>query len=106
MTGKFTKSGLKRLWRPKVRIKPDEEEEKIEAGVKEQPKEIVLPPANPLQEFFDDMSLIQNQTRDPNLKKPSFDIGGPVFQNYLLWLQLSELMKLNRKIDKLLKKNA
>ncbi len=105
MTRKFARSGLKRLWRPKVRVKPDEEE-KTELDVKEQLKEIIALPVNPLQEFFDDMSLIQNQTRDPNLKRPSFDIGGPVFQNYLLWLQLSELMKLNRKMDELLKKNA
>ena len=56
-----------------------------------------------MQEFFDDMQIIMNQARDPTLRKPAFDIGGPVFQNYLLWLQLSELMKLNRKIDSLVK---
>jgi len=93
----FTRSGLKRLYREPNKIKPQEE-------VK--PKNIVEQaevPVSPMQEFFDDMQIIMNQARDPTLRKPAFDIGGPVFQNYLLWLQLSELMKLNRKIDSLTK---
>ena len=98
------KSGLKRLWRPPIRVKP--EEEKVEAEIKEQPQPVEAAPRNPMIEFFDDMNTIQMQSRDPDIKKTSFDIGGPIFQNYLLWLQLSELMKLNKKIDELLKKNG
>ena len=79
----------------------------VDVDIKEQPQVIEVNPINPMQEFFNDMNIIQNQSRDPNLtNKPSFDIGGPVFANYLKWLQLAELMKLNRKIDELLEKNA
>ena len=97
MPPNFTRSGLKRLYRPPNKIKP---EEKVETKVVEQTEAEV--PANPMQEFFDDMGIIMDQTRDLNLRKPSFDIGGPGFSNYLLWLQLSELMKLTRKIDSLI----
>ena len=97
------KSGLKRLWRPPVTVRP---EEKVDVDIKEQPQIIEAVPINPMIEFFDDMNTIQMQSRDPNINKPSFDIGGPIFANYLKWLQLGELMKLNKKIDKLLEKNG
>ena len=101
----FRNAKLKRFWRPANRVRPKEEEkEKVE--IKEQPQEVITP-VNPMVEFFNDMESIRLQSRDPNLiNKPSYDVGGPVFQNYLLWLQLSELMKLNGKMDELLKKNA
>lgn len=99
MPSNFTRSGLKRLWRPPNKLKPDEKVE--EPNVVEQAETEV--PVNPLQEFFDDMQIIMRQVRDPYLKKPSFDIGGPVFSNYLKWLQLAELMKLTRNIDRLTK---
>ncbi len=62
-------------------------------------EEVVEEQVNPMQEFFDDMGLIMSQARDPYLRKPTFDVGGPVIQNYLLWLQLSELMKINKKLS-------
>ncbi len=102
----FKNARLKRFWRPSNKIKPKVAEEK-DVVVKEQPQEVVTIPVNPMIEFFNDMEIIRLQSRDPNLtNKPSYDVGGPVFQNYLIWLQLAELMKLNRKIDELLKKNA
>ena len=102
MPPNFTRPGLKRLWRPPNKLKPEPEpEEEVKQDVVEPPKQPI--PVNPMQEFFDDMGIIREQTRDTNLRKPSFDIGGPVFQNYLLWLQLAELMKLTRKIDILTK---
>lgn len=83
-------------------IKP---EEKVE--VKYVEEEVVEEPMNPMKEFFDDMEIIRTQALDPTIEnKPSYDIGGPVFQNYLLWLQLSELMKMNKKLDEVLKRNA
>ena len=97
------KSGLKRLWRPPVTVRP---EEKVDVDIKEQPQIVEAAPINPMIEFFDDMNTIQMQSRDSNINKPSFDIGGPIFANYLKWLQLGELMKLNKKIDKLLEKNG
>jgi len=103
MAKNFKNAKLKRLYREPIKVKP------VEGETGEPLKEIVEQPkviTNPMAEFFGDMHVIQQQSRDPNLQRPSFDIGGPVFQNYLLWLQLSELMKLNKKIDELLKKNA
>ena len=92
---------LKRLWRPENKLKPKSKDVEEDLHVHHEEGAVV----NPMSEFFADMEIIRLQSRDPNLRnKPSYDIGGPVFQNYLLWLQLSELMKLNKKIDRLLEK--
>ncbi len=72
--------------------KIEREEEHIHEVLEEQQ-------VNPMQEFFDDCALIQSQARDPYLRKPTFDVGGPVIHSYLLWLQLAELMKINRKLS-------
>jgi len=96
---------LKKLYVKPNPIKPEEEkkEEKKEEVKQEFIVEEEKETRNPMQEFFDDMGLIMYQARDPYLRKPSFDVGGPVIQNYLLWLQLSELMKMNKKLDSIIK---
>jgi len=96
---------LKRLHVKPNPIKPEEEkkEEEKEEVKQEVKVEEVKEPINPMQDFFDDMGLIMYHARDPYLRKPSFDVGGPVIQNYLLWLQLAELMKMNRKLDNVIK---
>ena len=52
-----------------------------------------------LQHFLNDMSLIQQQLKDPNLDKPMFDFGNIGVTNYLLWLVLAELMIMNNTGD-------
>lgn len=53
-----------------------------------------------LQHFLNDMSLIQQQLKDPNLDKPAFDVGNSAVTNYLLWLILAEMMIMNNRGDK------
>ena len=49
-----------------------------------------------LQHFMNDMMLVGDQTRQPDLEKPSsFNYGDLTVTNYLLWLILAELMILN-----------
>lgn len=48
-----------------------------------------------LQSFFNDMKMIDSQTKNPELRKPSFNIGDLSITNYLLWLILAELMMMN-----------
>jgi len=53
-----------------------------------------------LQRFFDDMSFIGQQIKDPKMKKPFFHYGDLSISNYLLWLIYAEMRMLNDKIDK------
>ena len=53
-----------------------------------------------LQRFFDDMSFIGQQIKDPKMKKPFFHYGDLAISNYLLWLVYAEIRMLNDKIDK------
>ncbi len=48
-----------------------------------------------LQQFLNDISMIQQQLSDPDLKKPAFDVGNSAVTNYLLWLILAELTIMN-----------
>ncbi len=50
-----------------------------------------------LQKFLDDMGLVQDQLKNPDLIKPSFDVGNSGVTNYLLWLILAELMMMNNR---------
>ena len=99
----YKRPDLKKLHVKPNPIKPEEEKSKEVKGKEEEKKFVEIkepePIRSPMQEFFDDMGIIMYQVRDPYLRKPSFDIGGPVIQNYLLWLQLSELMKINKKLS-------
>ena len=101
MYGGRPKSGLKKIRSGLPKLKITENKEKVD---KVKPKYIVeQAPINPLAQFFDDMSTIQAQARDPNLNKPSIDVGGPLFQAYVGWLRLSEQMKANRKLNEIIK---
>lgn len=48
-----------------------------------------------LQQFLNDMSMIQQQLSNPDLDKPAFDVGNSAVTNYLLWLCLAEMMMIN-----------
>ena len=77
-----------------------EEKEKILKGiVKLANKEVVKETDRTgltLQHFMSDMIMLGEQTRNPNLMKPSsFNFGDGTVTNYLLWLVLAELMILN-----------
>ena len=50
-----------------------------------------------IQQFMNDMMLIGDQVKDRNLVKPVFQYGTLEVTNYLLWLMLAELMRLNDK---------
>lgn len=50
-----------------------------------------------LNSFLNDMRLIQTQLKDPDLDKPSFDVGNSAVTNYLLWLVLAEMMIMNNR---------
>ena len=51
-----------------------------------------------LQSFMNDMDNLEKQTRDSNIKKTTFEYGNLEVTNYLLWLLLGEIMKLNDKL--------
>ena len=51
-----------------------------------------------LQTFMNDMTKLGDQIRSKDLKKPAFHYGDLGVTNYLLWLMLGEIMKLNDKI--------
>lgn len=53
-----------------------------------------------LQQFLNDISMVQQQLADPNLEKPAFDVGNSAITNYLLWLILAELTIMNNRGDK------
>ena len=48
-----------------------------------------------IQDFMNDMRLLDEQLKDKNVAKPVFDFGSSVVTNYLLWLILGEMMMLN-----------
>jgi hypothetical protein len=48
---------------------------------------------------MNDMQMLGNQIKDRNLVKPTFHYGDASVSNYLLWLVLGELMKLNDKLE-------
>ena len=50
-----------------------------------------------LQQFLNDMRLIQTQLQDPNLDKPAFDVGNSAVTNYLIWICLGEIMMMNNR---------
>jgi len=57
-------------------------------------------PGTSLQDFMNDMKDLGKATQDRNLTKPSsFNYGDASVSNYLLWLILAELMKLNDKLE-------
>ena len=52
-----------------------------------------------LQNFMDDMRILGEQVIDKKLSKPLFNYGDLAVTNYLLWLMLGEMMKLNNKLE-------
>ncbi len=50
-------------------------------------------PNNPLQEFFTDTMWIAEHSRDQTLVKPSFDAGGGIITNFLLWKLLEHFTR-------------
>ena len=52
-----------------------------------------------IQTFMNDMQMLGDQIKDKNLVKPTFHYGDASVSNYLLWLVLGELMKLNDKLE-------
>lgn len=52
-----------------------------------------------LQNFMDDMRMLGDQVKSRELAKPPFNYGDLGVTNYLLWLMLGEMMKLNDKLD-------
>lgn len=51
-----------------------------------------------IQKFMEDMIMLGQQIKNPDLQKPNFHYGDLSVTNYLLWLMLGELMKLNDEI--------
>jgi len=57
-------------------------------------------PGTTLQDFMNDMKDLGKATQNKDLVKPaSFNYGDGSVTNYLLWLVLAELMKLNDKLE-------
>jgi len=52
-----------------------------------------------IQQFMDDMRILQSQLQNKDIAKPVFDYGAPEVTNYLLWLLLGEMMILNDKVE-------
>ena len=53
---------------------------------------------NTLQDFMNDMIDLGKDVNDKKLRKPTFHYGDASVTNYLLWLVLAEIMKLNDKL--------
>ena len=75
-------------------------EEKEKKEIKEVAEEVerIDRKALNLQNFFDDMQMIGDQTRSGDTKKPNFHYGDLAVTNYLIWLMLAELKILNEKL--------
>jgi len=52
-----------------------------------------------IQQFFNDMQMLGEQVRSKETVKPTFHYGDASVTNYLLWLLLGEIMKLNDELN-------
>ena len=52
-----------------------------------------------IQDFMNDMRILDSQLKSGDLVKPAFNIGDPTITNFLFWLVLGELMMLNDNIE-------
>jgi len=52
-----------------------------------------------IQDFMNDMRILDEQLKDRELVKPNFDFGSNVVTNYINWLLLGEIMRLNDNLE-------
>lgn len=67
--------------------------------IKEQIEQDELQSSLTIQDFMNDMRLLDEQLKDKDLVKPPMNVGDGGITNYLLWLCLGELIKLNNQLE-------